>query len=82
VNLKADIYQLGSSVFLRFKGADSVKAFWKSLVEESGMLFLPSTIYSSDLGETPKDRLWLGFGCSHLDGGIAALNARLSRNAK
>jgi aspartate/methionine/tyrosine aminotransferase len=66
--------------FPRYKGADGVDAFCKSLVEESGVLFLPSTIYSSDLGETPTDRLRLGFGRSNLDEGIAALDAHLARN--
>lgn len=66
--------------FPRYKGADGVDAFCKSLVKESGVLFLPSTIYSSDLGETPRDRLRLGFGRSNLDEGIAALDAHLARN--
>ena len=48
--------------FPRYKGADGVEAFAKSLVEEAGVLFLPSTIYSSDLGPTPDGsvppRLW------------------------
>ncbi|WP_439144218.1 hypothetical protein [Planktotalea sp.] len=57
-------------------------AFCKSLVEESRVLFLPSTIYSSDLGETPTDRLRLGFGRPNLDEGIAALDAHLARNAE
>ncbi|MGJ8531225.1 MAG: aminotransferase class I/II-fold pyridoxal phosphate-dependent enzyme [Alphaproteobacteria bacterium] len=66
--------------FPRYKGADGVEAFTTSLVEESGVLFLPSTIYSSDLGPTPNDRLRLGFGRSNLDEGIAALDAHLMQN--
>jgi aspartate/methionine/tyrosine aminotransferase len=66
--------------FPRYKGSDGVEAFTKSLVEESGVLFLPSTIYSSDLGPTPNDRLRLGFGRSNLDEGIAALDAHLMKN--
>jgi aspartate/methionine/tyrosine aminotransferase len=66
--------------FVRYKGADGVTAFTRSLVEESGVLFLPSTIYASDLGETPTDRLRLGFGRLGLDEGIAALDAHLARN--
>ena len=66
--------------FPRYKGADGVEAFCASLVEESGVLFLPSTIYSSDLGPTPTDRLRLGFGRANLDEGLAALNAHLMRN--
>ena len=66
--------------FPRYKGAIGVEAFCASLVEESGVLFLPSTIYSSDLGPTPTDRLRLGFGRANLDEGLAALDAHLSRN--
>ena len=66
--------------FPRYKGADGVEAFCESLVEESGVLFLPSTIYSSVLGPTPTDRLRLGFGRANLDEGLAALNAHLMRN--
>ena len=66
--------------FPRYKGADGVEAFCASLVEESGVLFLPSKIYSSDLGPTPTDRLRLGFGRANLDEGLAALNAHLMRN--
>lgn len=67
--------------FPRYKGADGVEAFCTALVEESGVLFLPSTIYSSDLGPTPTDRLRLGFGRTNLDEGLAALDAHLARNA-
>lgn len=66
--------------FPRYKGSDGVEAFCASLVEESGVLFLPSTIYSSELGETPKDRFRLGFGRRNLDEGIAALDAHLMKN--
>ena len=66
--------------FPRYKGADGVEAFCASLVEESGVLFLPSTIYSSDLGPTPTDRLRLGFGRANLEEGLAALDAHLLRN--
>ncbi|MCR9215429.1 MAG: pyridoxal phosphate-dependent aminotransferase [Proteobacteria bacterium] len=66
--------------FPRYKGADGVEAFTKTLVEESGVLFLPSTIYSSDLGPTPTDRFRLGCGRSGLDEGIAVLDAYLMKN--
>lgn len=68
--------------FPRYKGADGVEEFTTSLVEESGVLFLPSTIYSSDLGPTPNDRLRLGFGRLNLDEGIAALDAHLMQNKR
>lgn len=67
--------------FPRYKGADGVEAFCTSLVEKSGVFLLPCTIYSSELGPTPTDRLRLGFGRSSLDEGLAALDAHLKRNA-
>ncbi|NRB03257.1 MAG: aminotransferase class I/II-fold pyridoxal phosphate-dependent enzyme [Rhodobacteraceae bacterium] len=66
--------------FPRYKGPEGVEAFCASLVEDSGVLFLPSTIYASELGPTPKDRFRLGFGRSNLDEGLAALTAHLQRN--
>ena len=63
--------------FPRYKGADGVEAFCKSLVKERGVLFLPSTIYSSELGPTPTDRFRLGFGRSNLDEGFAALEVHM-----
>ncbi|MEO3416517.1 pyridoxal phosphate-dependent aminotransferase [Roseovarius sp. CAU 1744] len=68
--------------FPRYKGADGVEAFARSLVEEAGVLFLPSTIYSSELGPTPTDRFRLGFGRRGLDEGLAALEAHLRKNRR
>ncbi|QIE46096.1 pyridoxal phosphate-dependent aminotransferase [Pseudohalocynthiibacter aestuariivivens] len=64
----------------RYLGADGVEAFARSLVEDSGVLVLPSTIYSSDLGATPDDRFRIGFGRTGLDEGLAALEAHIKRN--
>ena len=66
--------------FPRYTGTDGVEAFCAKLVEDSGVLFLPSTIYSSDLGPTPTDRFRLGFGRTGLDEGLAALEAHINRN--
>ena len=68
--------------FPRYKGADGVDKFCASLVEQSGVLFLPGTIYSSELGDTPKDRFRLGFGRIGLDKGIAAMDAHLQHANK
>ncbi|NIA70179.1 pyridoxal phosphate-dependent aminotransferase [Pelagibius litoralis] len=65
--------------FPRYKGHEGVEQFTRSLVEKSGVLLLPSTIYSSDLGETPVDRFRLGYGRSGLDEGLAALDAHIAR---
>lgn len=65
--------------FPRYKGADGVENFTRQLVEESGVLLLPSTIYGSALGETPTDRFRIGFGRSGLDAGLGALDAHVAR---
>jgi len=65
--------------FPRYKGSEGVEAFCRSLVEQSGILFLPSTIYSSELGPTPTDRFRLGFGRKGLDKGLTALDAHMQR---
>ena len=65
--------------FPRYTGADGVEQFCRSLVEQSGVLFLPSTIYSSDLSATPNDRFRLGFGRIGLDEGLAALDAHMMK---
>jgi len=66
--------------FPRYLGADGVEEFCRRLVEESGVLLLPGTIYRSALGLTPTDRFRLGFGRSGLDEGIAAMDAHIRRN--
>ena len=65
--------------FPRYKGSEGVEQFTRSLVEEDGVLLLPSTIYKSDLGATPADRFRLGFGRKGLDEGLAVLDAYIMR---
>jgi aspartate/methionine/tyrosine aminotransferase len=59
--------------FIRYKGAEGVEEFTRRLVEESGVLFLPSSIYRSQLGPVPDNCLRVGFGRSHVPTGVAAL---------
>ena len=66
--------------FPRYKGAEGVEEFCRSLVEESGVLLLPGTIFSSRLGPVPKDRFRLGFGRSGLKEGLAAMDAHIMKN--
>lgn len=67
--------------FPRYKGSEGVEEFARRLVEEAGVLFLPSTIYRSDLGPTPTDRFRLGLGRTGLDEGLAALEAHIMQNS-
>jgi aspartate/methionine/tyrosine aminotransferase len=66
--------------FPRYKGPEGVEEFCRSAVEDSGVLLLPSTIYRSDLSQTPTDRFRLGYGRLGLDEGLAALEAHVMRN--
>lgn len=67
------------TAYPRYTGPDGVEAFCRTLVEDSGVLLLPSTIYRSELGPTPTDRFRLGFGRLGLDAGLAALDAHMER---
>jgi aspartate/methionine/tyrosine aminotransferase len=59
--------------FIRYLGAEGVEEFTRRLVEESGVLFLPSSIYRSELGPVPEDCLRVGFGRKHVAAGLVAL---------
>jgi len=64
--------------FPRYLGDDGVEAFARTLVEDAGVLVLPSTIYRSELGPTPPDRFRLGLGRRGLDAGLAAMTTHLA----
>lgn len=64
----------------RYKGAGGVDAFARNLVEKSGVLVLPSSIYASGLGDVPSDRFRIGLGRLELDEGLAAFDAYLQKN--
>ena len=65
--------------FVRYLGADGVERFTERLVEESGVLLLPSSIYRSELGTVPKDYFRIGFGRTGMEGGLAAFRGWLGR---
>jgi aspartate/methionine/tyrosine aminotransferase len=66
--------------FIRYRGADGVESFTKRLVEETGVLFLPASVFRSELNDVPSDRLRIGFGRSCLPEGLEALREWLRRN--
>jgi aspartate/methionine/tyrosine aminotransferase len=72
--------QASCMAYPRYKGAEGVEAFARELVEESGVLVLPSSIYASELGPAPANRLRIGLGRSGLDEALAAFDAHLMRN--
>jgi aspartate/methionine/tyrosine aminotransferase len=63
----------GCVAFLRYKGADGVEEFTRRLVEESGVLFVPASLFRSELTSVPKDRFRAGFGRRHVPEGLAVL---------
>jgi aspartate/methionine/tyrosine aminotransferase len=68
--------------FIRYRGHDGVEAFTTRLVEEAGVLFLPSSIYHSELNPVPENCLRIGFGRSHVPDGIVAMRNWMTRNAR
>jgi aspartate/methionine/tyrosine aminotransferase len=65
----------------RYIGRDGVEEFARRLVEESGVLLLPASVYRSELGETPGDRFRIGYGRDNMEAGLAALRAHLDKVA-
>ncbi|MEM9467281.1 MAG: aminotransferase class I/II-fold pyridoxal phosphate-dependent enzyme [Actinomycetota bacterium] len=63
--------------FPRYLGDDGVESFCRRLVEDAGVLLLPSTIYRTELGDSIPDRFRLGYGRTGLDAGLAAITAHL-----
>jgi len=67
--------------FPRYKGVEGVEVFARQLVEDSGVLVLPSSIYSSTLADTPNDRFRIGLGRNGLDEGLAAMQAHIDKTS-
>jgi aspartate/methionine/tyrosine aminotransferase len=63
----------------RYLGKDGADVFAAKLVEEAGVLVLPSGIYHSELAPTPTDRFRIGFGRKGLEQGLAALRDYLEK---
>jgi len=71
----------GCTAFLRYLGDDGVETFCRRLLEDSGVLLLPASIYASALGRVPFDHFRIGFGRGQtFRGGMQALRQHLERN--
>ncbi|MFK7888153.1 MAG: aminotransferase class I/II-fold pyridoxal phosphate-dependent enzyme [Gammaproteobacteria bacterium] len=71
----------GCIAYPKFTGSGGVEAFCESLLQESGVLLLPASIYRSELMETPSDRFRIGFGRANIAEGLAAFHSFLTENA-
>jgi len=65
--------------FPRYKGAEGIETFTRKLVEQSGVLLLPGSIYQSELSNTPENHFRLGFGRRNLEEGLAALEQHIKK---
>jgi aspartate/methionine/tyrosine aminotransferase len=65
--------------FIRYQGADGVDSFTGRLVEESGVLLLPASVYRSELNNVPGDFFRVGYGHSHVPTALGVLREWLRR---
>lgn len=63
----------GCVTFVRYLGEDGVEEFTRRLVEEAGVLLLPSSIYRSELGQVPDNHFRLGLGRSFVPEAVGAM---------
>lgn len=72
----------GLVAYPRYRGADGVEEFTRRLVEDSGVLLLPASIYQSRLGPTPTDRFRIGYGRANIETGLDVMRQHLRKSAK
>lgn len=61
----------------QYMGAEGSEAFAERLIERSGILVLPASLFRSDLVSLPDDRFRIGFGRANLPEGLDALETHL-----
>ena len=67
--------------FPQYLGRDGVEEFAQRLVEDSGVLLLPASVFRSALGVTPVDRFRIGYGRDNMKTGLAAMRRHLRKAA-
>ncbi len=65
----------------RYLGADGVETFCDRLVDETGVLLLPASVYQSAYGPSPDDRFRIGYGRRNMHEALDALRGYLTRKA-
>jgi len=70
----------GCVAYPRFIGDGGVEIFCQNLIEKSGVLLLPSSIYKSELLSAPTDRFRIGFGRKNIAQGLNAMREFLQHS--
>lgn len=69
----------GCIAFPRYRGAEGVEEFCRTLVNESGVLLLPGSVYRSRLLPADYQRFRIGFGRRDMPEALAVLDDFLAR---
>jgi aspartate/methionine/tyrosine aminotransferase len=67
----------GCVAYPRYLGTDGVEYFCRALVERTGVLLLPASMYHSELLATPSDRFRIGYGRRGIDEALEAFESFL-----
>ena len=71
----------GCVAYPRYLGSEGVEAFCRKLIEDSGILLLPSSIYRSELCEAPVNHFRIGFGRDKVFlNGLEAMKAHMAKH--
>ena len=65
--------------FIRYKGADGVESFTDRLVQETGVLLLPASVYRSDLNAVPAEYFRVGYGHKYVPAALEVLGGWLRK---
>lgn len=72
--------QGGCVGFVRYQGSDGVEEMTRRLVEEVGVLLLPSSIYRSEVGSVPPDYFRIGLGRSFVPEAVDVMRSWIVAN--
>jgi aspartate/methionine/tyrosine aminotransferase len=76
-----DIPDGGCIGYPKYLGSDGVEEFTQELLQRSGVLLLPASIYLSELGAAPTDRFRVGYGRKNMPDGLSAWRKHLEGKA-
>ena len=65
--------------FPRYEGDEGIEEFAKRLLEQAGVLVVPSSIFESELNPALANRFRIGFGRKTFPEGLAALKGYLAQ---